>query len=58
MNNVQLTPEEIELVIETCFQKADRLDDTFEKSNARTKFRIKEKADSLRTIVTKLRQSK
>lgn len=51
---MKLEPEEVALIVETLFQKADRLDDTFERSNSRTKFRIKDKADALRAIIKKL----
>lgn len=51
---IDLEPAEVALIVETLFQKADRLDDTFERSNAKTKFRVKDKADALRAIIKKL----
>jgi hypothetical protein len=51
---MNFTSEELELLRETCLQKIERLDDTFEKSNSHTKFRIKQKADALRLIINKI----
>jgi len=53
----ELSPEEVALIVETLFQKADRLDDTYERSNSKTKFRAKDKADALRAIIQKLERT-
>lgn len=51
---VELSSEEIALIVETLFQKADRLADTYEKSRSLTKFRVRDKAAALRAIIEKL----